>query len=124
MLRIINQDRVASRLAPLELGGKISRAARAHSFDMAKRRYLSHVNPAGASPFDRMAKFGIRYREAGENIGFQQGTDQISMLRSIEQAMLHSRAHRANLLRPSFKRVGIGIVVAGDRLYVTQDFAG
>jgi uncharacterized protein YkwD len=44
------------------------------------------------------------------------------MLRAIEAAMLRSPEHRANLLRAAFTTVGIGVVVDGPSLYVTEDF--
>jgi uncharacterized protein YkwD len=122
MLAIINQDRQTAGLAPLRMGRRLVQVALAHSLDMADRGYVSHITPQGASPYDRMARAGIRYRSAGENIGVDSGVSHVQMLRRIEVAMLHSPEHRANLLRPAFTRVGIGIAVIGNQLYITEDF--
>jgi uncharacterized protein YkwD len=46
------------------------------------------------------------------------------MVQRIEAAMLRSPEHRANLLRRSFLRVGIGIALYDGELYLTEDFAG
>lgn len=124
VLRLINRDRRAAHLAPLHNAGKLDRAALRHSLDMARHNYLSHSTPSGLSPYARMARLGIRYNCAGENIGYDVGSAQGSMVEAIEVAMMHSPEHRANLLRASFTRVGIGIALTGNKLYVTEDFAG
>lgn len=122
MLAFINQDRQAAGLAPLRMGRRLANVALAHSLDMADHGYLSHITPQGASPYDRMVQAGIHYRSAGENIGVDSGVSQMQMLKQIEGAMLKSPEHRANLLRPTFTRVGIGIAITGDQLYITEDF--
>jgi uncharacterized protein YkwD len=71
-----------------------------------------------------MDRAGARYRYAGENLGTDTGSNQIAMLEAIETAMLQSPGHRANLLRATFTRVGVGIVTTPDSIYVTEDFAG
>jgi uncharacterized protein YkwD len=124
MLRVINHDRRVSGLAPLRFDSQLEHAAVAHSLDMAVHGYFSHTAPDGASPYDRMGSVGVRYHVAGENLGYDEGGQARSMLRSIEVAMLKSPEHRANLLRVSFQRVGIGIALAGSQVYVTEDFAG
>ncbi|HEX6506524.1 MAG TPA: CAP domain-containing protein [Chloroflexota bacterium] len=122
MLSLINSDRHAAGLAPLHAGRHLARLALAHSIDMADHGYFSHITPRGASPYDRMAQAGIHFRAAGENIGVDVAPSQVEELQRIEVAMLHSPEHRANLLRPTFTRVGIGIAIIGDRLYLTEDF--
>lgn len=124
VLGLINADRRAARLPTLAFGPRLAQVARAHSQDMLTRHYVSHFSPDGASPLDRITRSGIRYRVAGENIGWDHGFDKLQMLRDIEGAMLRSPEHRANLLRSSFTRVGVGIALSGNRIYVTEDFTG
>lgn len=121
---LINMDRQAAGLPPLSPGVRLAIAARRHSLDMAVRHYTSHVTPEGLSPYQRMTQAGVRYRVAGENLGWDNGTDTTAMLQAIEVAMMNSPEHRANLLRSTFHFVGIGIAAEGDHLYVTEDFKG
>lgn len=122
MLRIINHDRSTAGVRPLAFSPLAARAALAHSMDMAEHRYVSHTGRDGSSPFRRITDAGVSYRLAGENIGYDSGTRRAAMLRAIEAAMLRSPEHRANLLRAAFTTVGIGVVVDGPSLYVTEDF--
>jgi uncharacterized protein YkwD len=122
MLAIINHDRQVAGVAPLQAGHRLAQVALAHSLDMADHRYFSHFTPQGASPYDRMVRAGIRYLSAGENIGVDSGSSPLEMLQRLDLAMLNSPEHRANLLRPTFTRVGIGIAVMGNQLYITEDF--
>jgi uncharacterized protein YkwD len=124
VLQLINHDRASAGLGPVSLNARLSAVALGHSIDMANRNYLSHDAPGGISPYDRMGRAGVTYHIAGENIGYDTGTSHWAMLRAIDVAMLNSPEHRANLLRRSFLRVGIGIAVIGDSLYVTEDFTG
>ena len=124
MLRLINADRAGAKLPPLRLGRRLASTAEAHSLDMARRDYFAHNTPNGVSPYDRMDRAGIQFREAGENLGYASGASLPRMLSLIENAMMHSPEHRDNLLRTTFSRVGIGIVVTGDTVYVTEDFKG
>jgi uncharacterized protein YkwD len=124
LLAIINHDRAAAGLAPLHLGRRLTQVAVGHSYFMARLGRLSHDGPGTATPYTRMAGNGIHYRIAGENVGLDYGASEGAMLQAIESAMLTSPEHRANLLRASFTHIGLGIVTAGDRLYVTEDFTG
>jgi uncharacterized protein YkwD len=123
-LQLINQDRHAAGLAPLAADSQLEAVALGHSLDMASRGYFSHFTPEGASPYDRLHHAGIRYLVAGENIGMISGGNRHLMVQRIEAAMLRSPEHRANLLRHSFLRVGIGIALSHGELYLTEDFAG
>jgi uncharacterized protein YkwD len=124
MLRIVNADRQANGLSPLAFDTRTAQVALSHSVDMAANHYLSHAGRDRSSPFARLVRAGISYRLAGENIGYDSGTTQSAMLHAIEAAMLRSPEHRANLLRTSFTRVGIGVAVYGNTLYITEDFTG
>jgi uncharacterized protein YkwD len=124
VLRIINRDRKADGLLPLHLDPALGRAAMSHSLDMAEHGYFAHVAPDGSSPFQRIVAAGERYNVAGENLGMQRGTQRRAMFAAIEVAMLNSPEHRANLLRTTFNRVGIGVVTIGQTLFLTEDFAG
>jgi uncharacterized protein YkwD len=95
----------------------MTEVARRHSVDMFARGYFSHVTPEGRSPFDRMNESGVAYRTAGENLALA------PTLTIAHTGLMNSPGHRANILRPEFGRLGIGIVDGGARgLMVTQNF--
>jgi uncharacterized protein YkwD/uncharacterized membrane protein required for colicin V production len=118
MLELVNAERQTAGLQPLTLDPAITAVARAHSRAMFEQRFFAHTDPGGHSPFDRMSRGGVRFRTAGENLAYAP---------SVEQAhtgLMNSPGHRANILRPEFRRIGIGVIASDGygRMY-TQNFA-
>jgi uncharacterized protein YkwD len=117
MLELVNRERVAARLKPLAADPELLPVARAHSVDMFVRGYFSHYTPEGLSPFDRINQAGVSFTIAGENLALA------PTLSMAHTGLMNSPGHRANILRPQFGRVGIGILDGGRRgLMVTQNF--
>jgi len=117
MLEMVNAERVASGLEPLAPDPALTEVARRHSADMFARGYFSHATPEGRSPFDRIKEGGITFRTAGENLALA------PTLSVAHEGLMNSPGHRANILRPQFGRVGIGILDGGSRgLMATQNF--
>jgi uncharacterized protein YkwD len=117
MLHLVNQERAAQGLGPLRADPELAQVARAHSRDMFVRGYFSHLTPEGKDPFDRIRQAQVRYLTAGENLALA------PTLQQAHQGLMNSPGHRANILRPAFGRVGIGIVDGGMRgQMVTQNF--
>lgn len=117
MLVLVNQERAAAGLRPVEADPEMKEVARLHSIDMFTRGYFSHYTPEGLSPFDRMRTGGVSFRTAGENLALA------PTLTLAHTGLMNSPGHRANILRPEFGRLGIGIMDGGRRgLMVTQKF--
>ena len=117
MLRLVNEERVANGLAPLEADPEMTEVARRHSADMFARGYFAHNTPDGKTPFDRMRASQVRFRIAGENLALA------PTVPVAHTGLMNSPGHRANILQPRFGRVGIGILDGGRRgLMVTQNF--
>lgn len=117
MLELVNRERIASGLAPLGADPEMAEVARKHSADMFARGYFSHNTPEGFDPFDRIRAAKLSFRTAGENLALAP-TVQIA-----HRGLMNSPGHRANILRPAYGRVGIGILDGGRRgLMVTQNF--
>jgi uncharacterized protein YkwD len=115
----VNAVRAARHLIALRRLPEIDRVARAHSRDMANRRYLSHVSPEGRNPVDRLYAGGVSgFTLAAENAGM---TTRRDPNREILQGWLHSDDHRRNLYAPPFNATGIGVFQASDgTFYYTQ----
>ena len=117
MLSMVNAERLKEGLNPLKADPELTEVARAHSRDMFARGYFSHVAPEGKGPFDRMRESGVKFTHAGENLALAQTLD------LAHSGLMHSPGHRANILRPQFGRLGIGIVDGGMYgLMISQEF--
>ena len=117
MLELVNREREAAGLAPLAADPELTEVARQHSADMFRRGYFAHVTPENRSPFDRIREAEIRFSAAGENLALAPS------VQIAHSGLMKSPGHRANILRPQFGRVGIGIMDGGTRgLMVTQNF--
>jgi uncharacterized protein YkwD len=117
MLRLVNKERIAAGLRPLAPDPELTEVARRHSADMFARGYFAHDTPEGRDPFDRMRQANVRFLIGGENLALAR-TVQIA-----HTGLMNSPGHRANILRPEFGRVGIGIMDGGMRgLMITQNF--
>lgn len=99
-LRLINQERAARGLKPVRLDPRLWRAARHHTRDMLRRRYFAH-----GSTVERLSRY-IRSGVIGETLAW--GSGSYASPASTVDAWLHSPSHRAILLDPDFKYVGIG----------------
>jgi uncharacterized protein YkwD len=122
LLNAVNAVRVAHGVAALQVDPALERAARAKSTQILRSGSFSHGNFAG-----RMAQFHVRGPAMGENLAWGSGT--YASTASFIDLWMHSPAHRANLLRPGFRRVGIGTAAgtfqgAGGAVIATADFAG
>jgi uncharacterized protein YkwD len=121
VLQEMNRVRAQHGLASLRYQPQLQRAARAHTHEMIATNVFSHGAFAG-----RMRQFGIVAAIAGENIAW--GTGSEGSARSIVAAWLASPEHRENLLRPSFRRAGVGDLLGRFQGFraahvVTVDFA-
>jgi uncharacterized protein YkwD len=117
MLDMVNEERAKEGLPALKADPEMAVVARKHSADMFARGYFAHVNLDGQDPFDRMREEKVRFLTAGENLALAQ------TLTIAHNGLMNSPGHRANILRPAFGRVGIGILDGGIYgLMITQNF--
>src|ERR1043165_7927620 len=117
MLDLVNKERQANGLNPLAPDPELTEVARQHSTDMFARGYFAHDTPEGLSPFDRMRAANVHFTTAGENLALG------PTLMVAHTGLMNSPGHRANILRPQFGRVGIGVMDGGMRgLMISQEF--
>ena len=128
-LCLLNRERTRRGLVALRENGRLSTAALRHAQDMVRRSYFSHDSTSGASFSDRIRLTG--YISAaqgwtlGENIAW--GTGSYATPASIVRMWMNSSGHRANILRRSFREIGLGIApgapvrgYGGGATYVTD----
>lgn len=104
MLELVNQERAKAGLRPLEMDPRLTQVARAHSREMFQLGYFAHNSPVSGTPFDRMRQADIRFVVAGENLAYAPN------VQIAHEGLMNSPGHRANILRPEFRHVGIGII--------------
>ena len=104
LVSLVQRYRRSRNLPELQWDARVAKVAQAHSEDMFRRGYFSHVNPDGQSPFDRLLFAGIRYRAAAENIAQGQETPE-----EVFGSWVNSPGHRRNLDNPAFTHQGIGL---------------
>lgn len=152
MLELINQARANPTAAASKLGislnqglaaGTISTAAKQplafnqdlidaahkHSAWMLATDTFSHTGAGGSSPGARMKAEGYAGSSWGENISITWGSGRApsqSVVQGMEDGLFKSPGHRTNILRDSYKEIGIGVEGGEYRgspgVTATQDF--
>ncbi len=118
-VELLNADRRSQGLSPLRVNVTVAALAREYAQDMIDGGYFSHVSPEGETFTDRLARYGVAFRSAGENLGMH------GSVVAAERMLMNSPAHRANILGKDFAEVGIGVRAAADgSVYVVQVFVG
>jgi uncharacterized protein YkwD len=122
LLKEINNVRAAHGLQSLTFDPVLAQAARAHTLAMSGSGTFAHGDFR-----TRMLQFHVAGPFVGENLAW--GSGSFGTPRGIVNGWLASPLHRANLLRPGFRRVGLGELRtrfqgANRANVVTADFAG
>jgi len=103
VVRLVNEEREKNGLNHLCIDHRLTLAAKAKAADMINKEYWDHFHN-GKSPWDWMEEFGYFYLDAGENLAID-----FSEAETMHAAWMASSAHRANILNPVYKEIGIGI---------------
>jgi uncharacterized protein YkwD len=113
VLCLINAERTSRGQRALRASRVLVRAATGHSQDMVAQRYFEHDSKDGQGVLDRVRAAGyVRSRTlfaVGENIGW--GAGSFASPRALVQAWMASPPHRANILQPRFRELGVGLVL-------------
>ena len=124
MIRLINDMRAQHGLVRLRASGALSRAADSHSRDMLARDFFDHTSSNG-TPFGSRVRRYANARLLGEAlamIGRRRGG-----AATVVRMWMESPPHRAVLLTPGFRRIGIarrwGMIGPAGQAVVTADFA-
>lgn len=98
---------------------RIAFIAAIHSRDQAVHDFVSHSSSNGVPFYSRIRRV-ISARTVGETIIEYRGRATGS---GIVRAWMHSAPHRAELLSPAYRRMGVGRAAARGTTIVTADFA-
>jgi uncharacterized protein YkwD len=108
-----NQIRAQRGLPLLRENARLRKAALGHSRHMVADGFFEHTSPDGDTMVDRIMR--ARYARAdqgweiGENLAW--GTGSLSTPRGAVQAWMDSPGHRANILKRSYRELGVGVML-------------
>ena len=123
MVELINDARNEKGLPPLQPHPLLTRAARAHSQEMAELGYFDHVSPTPQNGefTDRMRNAGVKsWGAAAENIAM--GNYDRDIAEGLVKSWLESPHHRDNILNDRYVYTGIGVATHDGMTYATQLF--
>lgn len=98
ILRLVNAERMKVGARPLQRLEDLTRVAAIRAEELPRR--FSHTRPDGRDCFTAIKG---RYRAAGENIAAGQRSPA-----EVMDSWMHSEGHRANILNPKYKSLGVG----------------
>jgi uncharacterized protein YkwD len=118
-----NAVRAEAGLSPVQADEDLTRLARLRSQDMIERDYFSHHDPdTGDALLSAYCIVPLGTTACGENLAAS--TLAADVEANVVGRWMDSEGHRENILRPGWRRVGIGIAAGGRWGYVvTQLFA-
>jgi hypothetical protein len=110
-LTLLNQERANNNLAPLVRDPGLDQVARSWSTQMDHDNRLYHRTDLAA----QIAAVEPKWQRGGENVGT--GGD----IQQLHDAFVASPGHFANIIG-DWNRVGVGVVIDGNRIWVTFNF--
>ncbi len=132
VLAQINTFRRGHHLAPLKLNGKLGAAAREHTVQMGQDGYFAHNSADGSVFWKRIQGFYASgpwsYWSVGENLLWS--SPDVTPAKAL-QMWLASPEHKANLMNPRWREIGVaavhvaaapGVFKGLDVTIVTTDF--
>src|SRR3954449_4456541 len=111
-LCLLNDERAAAGLRPLQYSAALTVPSAAYSTKMVTQNFFAHESPDGSTLTSRLTAAGYIKPDGdwffGETPAWGQAT--LATARSIAITWMNSAGHRHNILEPDFTEVGIGIV--------------
>ena len=105
VVKRLNGIRAQTGLAKLRLDRKLAKAADVHSTDMVRADFFAHESSDG-TPFQQRISHFVDRRETGETLAYISAGERRKAARVVELWMA-SPGHRAALLTPEFRRIGV-----------------
>jgi uncharacterized protein YkwD len=130
LFSLTNGDRASNGVHSLVFSGTLENIGEGASYncngihvngrsdDMIQRNYFAHpILGCGQLVFSMMQAYGVRYRSAGENIGWLAGYS--NPAGQINSEFMASPEHQANILNPNYTEMGVGSDESAPGVYWT-----
>ncbi|MEG0540835.1 MAG: CAP domain-containing protein [Angelakisella sp.] len=122
IVKYTNVERANEGLAPLKLSSSLSKAADLRAKETATPGYQEHTRPNGRRGITAITDAGLgEYDAQGENLA---GANFAESGEEVVKRWMDSPSHRAAILMPQFKSIGIGVYYDGDMYRYVQLFTG
>ncbi|MFN2582168.1 MAG: CAP domain-containing protein [Candidatus Dormibacteria bacterium] len=121
LFSLTNQDRASNGVGSVNFNGTLQTIGEGGGYncnvhvngravDMIQRNYFSHViQGCGVYVFAMMSAYGVRYRSAGENIGWVSNIGGGGAAANyINGQFMNSPEHRDNILNGNYTDLGVG----------------
>lgn len=110
---LVNRERRERGMVPLRADRRLARAAAQHARDMVRYAYFAHDSRSGADFSTRIVKSGYLRGAGGswwvgENLAWGRGRQ--STPRRVVRGWMKSPSHRANVLEPNFRDIGVSVI--------------
>ena len=131
LLALLNAHRTATGLPALVLDLVAQSAAQYQAKDMESAGVMRHTDSSGRSPIQRFQSIGGLASLYGENVAYfgldvsdldneWQAVDKLDAMMMAEQAP--DDGHREAILSRAYRKVGIGVAIGANGLYLAEDF--
>lgn len=121
IVELVNRERAKYNLSELTVSNELAGAATAKASDMLKFNYWAHVSPTGTTPWEFITGAGYKYIYAGENLA-----KNFNVSSDVVDAWMNSPTHRANLLKPEYREIGVSVIngklQGDDTTLIVQEF--
>ena len=111
VLQQLNLIRTGHGLVPLRLSPALTASAAQHSQEMGADGYFEHTSADGTAFWKRIAQWygsaGYDYWSVGENLLWS--SPDVDAVKAL-QLWMHSPEHRANILSPRWREIGVSAV--------------
>ena len=112
---LVNAERAKEGLSPVSVNTKLENAAQTRAQEIVTS--FSHTRPNGSSFGTAIKAAGVSYNACGENIAYGQKSPE-----AVMNAWMNSSGHRANIMNPNFKYIGVGYYQTNGVNYWVQEF--
>ncbi len=105
LIQLTNQQRAAAGVGLVTESALLDKSALLKAQNMFAEDYWAHFAPSGKSPWYWFDQAGYSYTLAGENLARDFDTSQ-----GVITGWMNSPSHRANLLAPGYKDIGMAVL--------------
>jgi uncharacterized protein YkwD len=125
-VKLINGLRAQHGLRALKVSHRLNRAANGHSWDMVVANYFSHTSRNGTSSSARVRRYK-KAKKVGETLAYVPRSQRRGAAWRVARMWMDSPSHRAVLLEPGFRRLGVARQVGrmgggSKKIVFTADF--
>lgn len=103
IIKWTNFYRNQNGFSSLSQNSQLEEASKKRALDMFEKQYFAHTSPTGEGAADLVKAEGYQYKIIGENLALGDFKDE----KELVDAWMASPGHRANILNPGYKEIGV-----------------